>query len=100
MCARFTLKSSSDVVGTLFDLDDVPELRPRYNIAPTQDVLAAIQVEGKRTSAIFRWGLIPSWTSDPALGQRMINARSETAAEKPSFRSAIRKRRCLVIADG
>lgn len=100
MCARFTLKSSSDVVGGLFDLDDLPEILPRYNIAPTQDVLAIIALEGKRSSAIFRWGLIPNWAKDASIGQRMINARSETAAEKPSFRNAFRRRRCLVVADG
>lgn len=100
MCARFTLKSSSDVVGSLFELDDVPPLSPRYNIAPTQDVLAVIAPNGERQSAIFRWGFIPQWGKEASLGQRMINARSETAAEKPSFRSAFKSRRCLVIADG
>jgi|CXWL01.1.fsa_nt_gi putative SOS response-associated peptidase YedK len=100
MCARFTLKSSSDVVGSLFGLDDVPELLPRYNIAPTQDILGVVSVEGKRISAIFRWGLIPSWAKDSSLGQKMINARSETASEKPSFRTALRKRRCLIVCDG
>lgn len=100
MCARFTLKSSSDVVGQLFDLDDVPELLPRYNIAPTQDVLAVVGSETGRNSAIFRWGLIPNWAKDASIGQKLINARSETASEKPSFRNAMRKSRCLIVADG
>jgi putative SOS response-associated peptidase YedK len=100
VCARFTLKSSSDVVGNLFDLDEVPELRPRTNIAPTQDVLGVVQHSGTRVATWFRWGLIPSWANEASIGQKMINARCETAMEKPSFRTAFKKRRCLIVADG
>lgn len=100
MCARFTLKSSSDVVGKLFDLDDLPEIEPRYNIAPTQELLAIVATNGKREATTFRWGLIPSWMDDATVGQRMINARGETVAEKPSYRGPFKKRRCLIVADG
>jgi putative SOS response-associated peptidase YedK len=74
-------------------------MSPRYNIAPTQPV-AVIPNDGKRAIDFFTWGLIPSWAKDPSIGSRLINARSETLAEKPSFRSAYRRRRCLILADG
>jgi putative SOS response-associated peptidase YedK len=86
----------------LFELPYVPPLEPRYNIAPTQPV-AAVRFDseaGERELEMLRWGLIPFWAKDPAIGNRMINARSETVAEKPAFRAAFRKRRCLVPADG
>ncbi len=76
-----------------------PDLRPRYNIAPGQDVLCVIR-DGENRIEHLRWGLIPFWAKDPAVGNRLINARAETVAEKPSFRSAFAKRRCLVVADG
>jgi putative SOS response-associated peptidase YedK len=85
-----------------FQLADVPQLQFRFNIAPTQDV-ATIRVAGEagqRQLSMLRWGLIPSWAKDPSMGARMINARAETVAQKPSFRSAFRRRRCLVPADG
>ncbi len=75
-------------------------LRPRYNVAPSQDVAVARDAEEGRRLAMLRWGLIPAWAKDPAIGHKLINARSETAAEKPSFRSAFRHRRCLIPADG
>lgn len=100
MCARFTLKTASDVIATIFDLDEIPELEARYNIAPTQDVVAVVERSGVRQIRNYRWGLIPNWTDDPGLGARMINARSETVFEKPAFKAAVRSRRCLVIADG
>jgi putative SOS response-associated peptidase YedK len=76
-------------------------LDPHYNIAPTQQVFAVRASQtGEREPALLRWGLIPSWADDPAIGNRMINARSETAAEKPAFRHAFRKKRCLIAADG
>ena len=83
-----------------FALAFEPELRPRYNIAPTQDVPVVRSSGGGRAWAQLRWGLIPSWAKDPSMGSRMINARSETVAEKPSFRAAFKRRRCLVVADG
>jgi putative SOS response-associated peptidase YedK len=102
MCGRFTLIAPGEAVATLFDLAETPQLAPRYNIAPTQPV-AAVRYnrdKSKRELAHFHWGLIPSWAKDPGIGSRMINARSETAAEKPSFRAAFKYRRCLVPTDG
>ncbi len=102
MCGRFTLQSPSDVLADLFDVDDVPGLEPRYNIAPTQTVVAlrAGMDDEPRELAFFRWGLIPFFAKDMKMGARMINARSETVASKPSFRAAFKRRRCLIPADG
>jgi putative SOS response-associated peptidase YedK len=100
MCGRFTLASPGTVVAELFGLDGVPNLRPRFNIAPTQAVAVVRDEGGTRRLAELRWGLIPSWAKDPAIGNKLINARSETLAEKPAFRGAFRSRRCLVVADG
>jgi len=100
MCGRFTLFASPDTIQAEFDLPEVPaHLAPRYNIAPTQAV-AVITNHAERRLELFQWGLIPSWAKDPSIGSRMINARAETLAEKPSFRAALRKRRCLILADG
>ena len=101
MCGRFTLASPAEVVAEVFGLDGTPELAPRYNISPGQEVAAVRVGEGaRRELAMLRWGLIPSWAKDPTIGNRMINARAETAAEKPAFRAALWVRRCLVPADG
>ena len=103
MCGRFTLASDAETLQQLFFNFDTPvNLAPRYNIAPTQDVavITNTPVETERPLAFFHWGLIPSWAKDPKIGNRMINARSETLAEKPSFRAAYKRRRCLVLADG
>lgn len=101
MCGRFTLRSSPKAIADEFGLFDVPDLSARYNVAPSQSVVVVRQQEAKgRELALLKWGLIPSWADDPAIGNRMINARSETAASKPSFRRAFRSRRCLVVADG
>jgi len=101
MCGRYTL---SVPLSNLIETFDVPhpefEYEPRFNIAPTQVVPIIAQDEQGRRMGLLRWGLVPSWAKDPGIGSRMINARSETVAEKPSFRSAFRKRRCLVPADG
>ncbi|MGH2538651.1 MAG: SOS response-associated peptidase [Candidatus Promineifilaceae bacterium] len=102
MCGRFTLIAPGEAIADLFQLPAAPELAPRYNIAPTQPV-AAVRVSpqtGERELTHLVWGLIPSWADDPSIGSRMINARSETAAEKPSFRAAFKYRRCLLPADG
>jgi len=101
MCGRFSLGATIRV-GQLFNLPNWPETPPRYNIAPSQDVPAVIQngETGGREFRPFRWGLVPSWAKDPAIGNRMINARSETAATKPTFRKPLRERRCLILADG
>jgi putative SOS response-associated peptidase YedK len=102
MCGRYTRRSPPRVVAEAFDLPEVPELFPRFNIAPGEPVAVVRQPPGGegRQLASLRWGLIPAWADDPAIGDRLANARSETAATKPSFRRAFRSRRCLVVADG
>lgn len=102
MCGRFTQTQSSEIIAQVFELENVPELTPRYNIAPTQPVATVIVTaeDKKRQFQMLRWGLIPSWAKDSKMAARLINARAETVTEKPAFRSAFRKRRCLVIADG
>jgi putative SOS response-associated peptidase YedK len=101
MCARYTLSAPPAAIVELFDLDLILDLLPRYNIAPTQQVLAVRnEVDGKREFCTLRWGLIPSWADDIRIGQKLLNARSETVGEKPAFRDAIRKRRCLIVTDG
>ena len=100
MCGRFTLTADISALQESFPwLGIPPGLEPRYNIAPTQPV-AVVPNDGKNRLDFFTWGLIPSWAKDPSIGNRMINARAETLAEKPSFRSAFRRRRCLILADG
>lgn len=102
MCGRFTLRTSSKDIVKAFGLGDAPDLKPRYNIAPTQQV-AAIRLApetGTRQLSMYRWGLIPSWANDPQIGYSMINARAESVAMKPAYRSAFRKGRCLIVADG
>lgn len=104
MCGRFTLTElEPDVLTEIFTLSgDVPKLSPRYNIAPTQPVATVIQDarSGENRLDIMRWGLIPSWAKDPKIGNNLINARGETVHEKPSFRAAFKRRRCLIVADG
>jgi putative SOS response-associated peptidase YedK len=100
MCGRFTLSSSPQAVADFFGLSDVPTLEPRYNVAPTQEVPVIRPAASGRGLSFLRWGLIPSWATDPAIGNRLVNARAETAPEKPAFRAAFRQRRCLVPADG
>ncbi len=102
MCGRFTLSSSPGQVASVFGLAEVPRLCPRYNIAPGQDaaVVRAAPEAGRRQLDTLRWGLVPSWAKDPRPGHRMINARAETAAQRPAYRSAFRERRCIVAADG
>ncbi|MGQ0562499.1 MAG: SOS response-associated peptidase [Gemmatimonadota bacterium] len=101
MCGRFTLTADGEEIRTEFGLPDVPfDYRPRYNIAPMQDVLAIVQASAGPRAGWMRWGLVPSWAEDPAIGTRMINARSETIDEKSAFRQAFEKRRCLIVADG
>ena len=101
MCGRFTLRASSEEVATFFETNgSIPELRPRYNIAPSQPVAAVRAEETSRELAMLRWGLVPRWAKDPAIGFRLINARAETAHEKPAFRDAFAARRCLIPADG
>jgi len=99
MCGRFVLNADGQVIQQAFDLSTTPEVQPRYNIAPTQPV-AVITNENPKELTHHRWGLIPSWAKDPSIGSKMINARSETAHEKPSFRTALKRRRCLIPATG
>jgi putative SOS response-associated peptidase YedK len=101
MCGRFALTAEAEAVAAQFGLADVPQLAPRYNIAPTQPV-AAVRVNGRgaRELTHFHWGLIPSWAKDTAMAGRMINARAETVAEKPSYRSPYKYRRCLLPVSG
>ena len=102
MCGRYTLHTDPSILAELFGLEESPFLAPRYNIAPTQPA-AIVRLDPhskKREWALVQWGLVPSWSKDPTIGARLINARSETVAEKPSFRAAFRRRRCLAPADG
>ena len=100
MCGRFTLTAASDRLAERFAVTmDEALWQPSYNIAPTQSVLA-IRHDGTPRADLLRWGLIPSWAKDAGMGARLINARSETVAEKASFRTALQRRRCLVLADG
>lgn len=100
MCGRFTLTVDPSQLQEVFPWLAIPDqLSPRYNIAPTQPV-AVVANDGKNKLDYFIWGLIPSWAKDPSIGSRMINARAETLDEKPSFRNAFRRRRCLILADG
>lgn len=103
MCGRFALLVPGATVAEFFNLDTAPDPLPaRYNIAPTQPVLAVrLSAAGQqREFALFRWGLVPSWAKDVKMGARMINARSESVAEKPAFRAAFKRRRCLIPASG
>ena len=100
MCGRFTLTADVSELQSSFTWVNIPPgLSPRYNIAPTQPV-AVVPNDGKNRLDFYLWGLIPSWAKDPDIGSRIINARAETLTEKPSFRTAFRRRRCLVLADG
>jgi putative SOS response-associated peptidase YedK len=101
MCGRFALIVDASVLADVFDVDPPREISPRFNIAPTQTVpIVRAGTERARELAMVRWGLVPSWAKDASIGARMINARGETVAEKPSFRSAVKSRRCLVPASG
>ena len=115
MCGRYVAAKDPAALAVEFDIDELPsiQLRPDFNVAPTKPVYivaerfterAQTQTQdqdlGVRMLSIARWGLVPGWAKDPSIGSRMINARSESAAEKPSFRSAVAKRRCLIPADG
>ena len=100
MCGRYALHSHPSVVALQFGLAQVPDFAPRYNIAPGADVLVVRETPAGRVAEFARWGLIPGWAKDPGIGRRLNNARLETAHEKPSFRAAMRERRCLIPADG
>ena len=101
MCGRFAFYSPAEAAAALFGVTDALPVEPRYNIAPTQ-YIAAIRPDEQeeRELVMLRWGLVPFWAKDPSIGNRMINARAETVAEKPAYRAAYRHRRCIVLADG
>lgn len=101
MCGRFTLTAPPEAVRRVFGLDATPALEPRFNVAPGQDVATvACARDGHRVLRPRRWGLVPYWAKDPRLGARLVNARAESAPSKPAYRDALRRRRCLVPADG
>lgn len=101
MCGRFTQKTTPQELAEAFALaEPPPDLGERYNIAPSLDILAIPNLPGPRHAEAFRWGLVPFWARDPSIGNRAANARAETVADKPTFREAVQRRRCLVLADG
>ena len=101
MCGRFALKAPKSELIDLFELASCDDYPVRYNIAPGTDIpVIRRSPEGQRVLHLLRWGLIPHWAKDPAIGARLVNARSESVADKPAFRDAFRRRRCLVPADG
>lgn len=101
MCGRYLLRTPAEILAQLFGIDEVAPLEPRFNAAPTQTMpVVRVGADSRRHLDRLRWGLVPSWSKDASGAARMINARGETVAEKPAFRSAFRRRRCLVPADG
>lgn len=100
MCGRYIITSAPEALRRLFSYREQPNFPPRYNVAPTQPVPVVILENGVRQLKLMRWGFLPSWVKDPHKFALVINARSETVLEKPSFRNAIRRRRCLLPADG
>ncbi len=102
MCGRYTLTCAPEILSETFELDDVPDLPPRYNIAPSEWVACVRHRASTRRRELdrLRWGFVPPWARDPAAGRMLINARAETVADTPAFRTPFRERRCLVPADG
>jgi putative SOS response-associated peptidase YedK len=101
MCGRFAFYSPSEAAAALFGVSAPVAVKPRYNIAPTQFIAAIRDGDNReRELVMLRWGLVPFWAKDPSIGNKMINARAETVAEKPAYRAAYRHRRCIVLADG
>jgi putative SOS response-associated peptidase YedK len=100
MCARYVITSPAAAVRALFGYADEPKFPPRYNVAPTQPIPIVRLEQGKRVFALARWGFLPSWVKDPRSFSLLVNARGESITDKPAFRNAMRRRRCLVPADG
>lgn len=100
MCGRYSLTTSLNKLQEKFSFNTSAELPVRYNIAPSQSVLTVISDENKRTGKLMKWGLVPSWSKDSKIGNRMINARAESVNEKISFKEPFKRRRCLILADG
>jgi putative SOS response-associated peptidase YedK len=100
MCARYVITSPADAVRALFGFDERPNFPPRYNVAPTQPIAIVRLADGKRSFALVRWGFLPAWVKDPRTFSVLVNARGESVLDKPAFRNAMRRRRCLIPADG
>jgi putative SOS response-associated peptidase YedK len=100
MCGRYVIFSTPEAIRALFRYGEQPNFPPRYNIAPTQPIPTVRLVDGKRSFALMRWGLLPSWVEDPKTFPLLINARGESVLDKPAFRNAMRRRRCLIPTDG
>ena len=100
MCGRYVIKTPPALMRQAFGYGEQPNFPPRYNVAPTQPIPVVRLVDGRRSFALLRWGLIPSWVKDPRGFSLLINARAESVLEKPAFRNAMRRRRCLIPADG
>src|SRR5918912_4382611 len=99
MCGRFGLTRPERLDPKALGVEEIPVLDPRWNIAPAQDVAAVLEDRGRRQLALLHWGLVPAWADDPRIGNRLANARAEGIGEKPAFRNAFRRRRCLILAD-
>ena len=99
MCGRYTLTTNIQTIARVFEVAPTLETQPRYNVAPTQEVVTIVS-DGQKQLAWMRWGLIPRWAKDAAIGSKMINLRAETLEEKPGFRRLLDSKRCLLIADG
>jgi putative SOS response-associated peptidase YedK len=101
VCGRYTLANTTpDALRARFPLGESVEIRRRFNVAPGDEVLAVVEREGAATGSLLRWGFVPPWAEDPSVGFKMINARAETVADKPAYRDAFRRHRCLIVADG
>ena len=100
MCGRYVITSMPEAIRALFGYAEQPNFPPRYNVAPTQPIPIVRVADGKRQFALVRWGLVPSWVKDPKTFSLLINARGESVIDKPAFRAAMRRRRCLIPADG
>lgn len=100
MCGRFAQRTPTKTLAREFQVDEITDIEPRYNIAPAQDILSIRRTDEGREAALLKWGLVPSWAKDVSIGAKLINARSETVTEKPSFREAFKRRRCIIPLDG
>ena len=100
MCGRYVIISTPEAIRALFGYGEQPNFPPRYNVAPTQPIPIVRLADGKRSFALMRWGLLPSWVKDPKAFPLLINARGESVLQKPAFRNAMRRRRCLIPTDG
>ena len=100
MCGRYAVTTAPEAIRALFGYPEQPNFPPRYNVAPTQPIVIVRLMDGKRQFALVRWGLLPSWVKDPKNFTLLINARGELVIDKPAFSAAMKRRRCLVPADG